>query len=75
MRELSVAEVLGQLKAGNQGTEEERAAALVVIASAVTESHNLGRLVLNQGKSNWATPQLRTDLSTNQTRSLRRPIN
>ena len=75
MRELSTAEVLDQLRVCEAGTDEERAAALAVIAAAISESHNLGRLVLSQGASSWTQPQLRADLAPNQNRPLRRPIN
>lgn len=74
MRELSAAEVLDQLRVSDVATEEERAAALAVIAAAISESHNLGRLVLSQGASSWTQPQLRADLASNQNRPLRRPI-
>lgn len=75
MRELTPEEVLTQLQTGAGGTEEEQAAAKAVLAAALAESQNLGRMVVSQGASSWLNPQLRADLAGTNQKSLRRPIN
>ena len=74
MKELTPEEVLAQISVTSKADEHESAAALAVLAAAISESQNLGRMVVSQGESNWNTPQLRADLSTNTSKGLRAPI-
>lgn len=75
MREMTPDEVLSQLRVSSGGTDEERAAAMAVLAAAISDSQKLGKLVISQGSSDWSSPLLRGGLGGADNQSLRRPIN
>lgn len=75
MRRFGTDEVVPQLAVIQGGSDEERAAAIAVLAAALADSQNLGRLVINQGQSDWSNPQLRDGLERRQQKGLRRPLN
>jgi hypothetical protein len=75
MRRFETDEVVPQLIVTHGGDHQDRAAAIAVLAAALADSHNLGRLVVNQGRSDWSDPQLRNDLEGGQQKTLRRPLN
>lgn len=52
MRQYSSDEIYGELSAQG-GTEEEQAAALVVVTQAIIESRRLGRIAVRKPKNRW----------------------
>ena len=52
MREYSSAEIFNELSSKG-GSEQERAAAMVVVTQAIIESRRLGRIAIRQPKNRW----------------------
>jgi hypothetical protein len=64
MRQYSSDEIFDALRAQG-GTEEDQAAAMVVLTQAIIESRRLGRIAVRKPKNSWrdSSDSLRTNLT------------